>query len=92
MISCLSIKNCREGHKRCRAYRTKRSSAKRIMENGAGYSERIRKEIGERYAQIEEKGQKIQKESLAEAELDDEIRNLQASPTDAFITMGAAQA
>ena len=44
----------------------------------AGDRERVRNQIEEKHAQLQELGQRIQKTSLAEVELDDEIRNLQA--------------
>ena len=72
MISCWNITRCRRGHKSCRAYKTKRDSAGRILGEWAGGSERVRNEIEEKHAKLQNKT------SLAELELDEEIRNLQA--------------
>ena len=102
LISCWSIKNCRKGRKSCRAYRTKRSSVRRIWANGLDIVSG---------SQIEEHGQKNQKASMAEVELNKEIRSLQADDerrgnsasqsngccfvpamVEHFHTMGAAQA
>ena len=70
MISCGSIKKCRKGRNSCRAYRTTKLWQK-DLEKWTRDSERIKNDI-------EELEQQIQKASLAEAELDGEIRNVQA--------------
>ena len=56
----------------------KKKQCQKDLGNWAGDSERIRNEIEESHAQIEELGQQIQKVSMADVELDEEIRNLQA--------------
>ena len=57
-ISCRNIQKYGKGRNNCRAYRAKRGSVRRILGTWAGHSERIRNEIEERHAQIEELGKK----------------------------------
>ena len=78
MIFCQSIKRCRRDHKHCRVYRTERNSARRAWASGLKTMSGSGTSWKKRMPKMEEHGQTIQKESVAEAELDEEIRGVQA--------------
>ena len=62
----------------CKVCRTTRSSARRIWGSGLKKNGQLRSVIDKSHAQMEENCQQIHAESLVEAELDMDIRGLQA--------------
>ena len=72
MIFRWSIKKCRKNHKSCKACKTERISARRIWPHGLETVRRPRMKSKKGLCD-----QKIEKTSMAEAELDEEIRILQ---------------
>ena len=80
MISCLSIKGRRRDLKKLQSLQDKKKSQKDAGKCN-GDMERIRDEIADWEVQLQELEQKSQRIYLAEAELHEEIRNLQAGET-----------
>ena len=77
MISFQSITRCRRGRKSCRTHKTRKQCPKDVGK-WAEENERLRNVIEESQGKMEDNCYKIHKTSMADVELNEEIRNLQA--------------